>query len=258
MASALEKKFYALGFSSHSLYPFSAEGNLAPRDFKTYAATVRKIANEYEGRLKIFLGFEVDYLSPISNPRMDAYEKFAPDYLIGSVHFVGNEKGAFAVDDTIEKVAEGLKNCFAGNVRKMVGTYFACEREMLRRGNFAILGHADLVRKANSVLHFFDESETWYRAELKTLADEVARSNVVAEINTGAIARASMDALYPSDELLSLFFERGVPIMINSDAHRANDLDCAFPRAFECAKKIGYREVFYFDDGGMQAEKLEG
>lgn len=127
------------------MYPFSTFGYLALDDVQNYAATVKETARKYEGRMKIFLGFEVDYLSPVSNPQTDAYESFSPDYLIGSVHFVGNEKGVFAVDDELQKVFNGIKTCFGGNAREAVLTYFACEREMLRRGNFQILGHADLI-----------------------------------------------------------------------------------------------------------------
>ena len=70
---------------------------------------------------------------------------------------------------------------------------------------------------------------------------------VIAEINTGAIARGTMDDVYPSAEFLSLLKERGVPVTISSDSHAPESLDTAFDRAIEAARKAGYTELAYLE-----------
>ena len=44
--------------------------------------------------------------------------------------------------------------------------------------------------------------------------------------------------------------------MINSDAHRAKDMDCAFDRAETAAKKAGYTEVLFLDAGFIKHKKI--
>ena len=71
----------------------------------------------------------------------------------------------------------------------------------------------------NKGLDFFDENESWYKEQLKLTADAIGKAEVIAEINTGAIARNNMKTPYPSEFFLSLLKERNVPITINSDSH---------------------------------------
>ena len=122
--------------------------------------------------------------------------------------------------------------------------------------DFLIWGHPDVIRKRNGILHFFDESESWYRSELVATANSAKHSGVIAEINTGGIARGAIDDVYPSADFLSLLHASGVPVMINSDAHRAEDIDCAFDRAENAAKKAGYTEVLFLDAGFIKNKKI--
>ena len=118
---------------------------------------------------------------------------------------------------------------------------------MLKEANFNIIGHADLVRKNNEKLCMFNENDSWYREEIKITADEIKKAGVIAEINTGAIARGTMDDVYPSAEFLSLLRERSVPVTINTDCHSPDKIDCGYERALQAALKAGYSELAYID-----------
>ena len=100
-----------------------------------------------------------------------------------------------------------------------------------------------LWRKFNDKIHFFDESETWYKNELKTTAKAIKKADVIAEINTGAISRGYLKSPYPSEYFLTLLKQENVPIMINSDAHSAEYIDSNFDKALQLAKKVGYTEL---------------
>lgn len=252
--SAIKKGFSALGLSSHSLLPFARSWHIAPRDFDLYEDTVKKLQKKYENKIQIFYGYEADYFPGVSTPSKSEYRLrgYEPDYLIGSVHYVVTEKGHYSVDNSADKVRDNLIRLYGNGTdyssvdfKKAVCDYFAAERDMIRTCDFDILGHPDLMRKRNGILNMFNEEEAWYKAELKATADEIAKTGVVVEINTGAIARGAMDDFYPSEYFTTLLFERGVPVCINSDAHNAEDIDCAFERAAFQAKKIGYRELIY-------------
>ncbi|MBR7064466.1 MAG: histidinol-phosphatase [Treponema sp.] len=254
--SAIEKKIDILGFSSHSMYPYASIEHIAPREFENYVASVKYLKEKYSDKIKIFLGFEVEYIRNLVVPKMSDYKKFGADFLIGSVHYVFTEKGRVVVDTSAKELNEGIQMCFAGDAKKMVCEYFLCQREMLLHGDFQIWGHPDVVRKNNQSLKMFSESEDWYIAELKECAKVAKKCGVIAEINTGGIARGYVTDVYPSPIFLKILNEEGVPVTINSDAHNASHIDFAFDDAILSARKAGYTETVYLDEGGIKVQKI--
>lgn len=271
--AAIEKGFTLLGFSEHSLHPldpafyYAVDSNwhMLPDRFKEYSAAVKALKEKYADRIKILLGFEADYLvlpgTGSAIPDKACYADFNPDYLIGSVHFINTPAGFFTVDNKAEEVQKALDSFYRQpdgtiNGRAAVCDYFEAERRMLEHGNFEIMGHPDLIRLRNGALHFFDETESWYKEELKLTAKAAARAGVIAEINTGAIGRGLMDDVYPSAQFMEYLHEAGVPVCINSDAHKCDFLDAAFDYAALCAKKAGYDELSYPVEGKILYIKL--
>ena len=267
--AAIEKGFDVLGFSSHCMHPLNPEfykpvDNLwhIPADnIKAYTLEVLRLREKYADKIKIYLGFEADYFDSAdfgsAIPAKDTYSDFSPDYLIGAVHFINTDKGFFTVDHKPEIVKENLIRFYSkpnGEIdgRAVVCDYFAAEREMLKKGDFDIIAHCDLIKLRNGPLNFFDPEESWYKQELQATALEIARAGVIAEINTGAIGRGIMDDTYPSQYFLELLYELGVPVCINSDAHTTAMLDGAFDRAAAQAKKTGYTELVYPDNNIVQ------
>lgn len=256
--AAVQRGFSVLGFSAHSLYPHAADWHMPAKDHKNYFETVRALAKEFEGKIKIYAGLEADYIPEIACDFNWAYKDFAPDYLIGSVHYLNNKNGFFTVDDKLEKVQEGLWRLYSNDGKKAVCEYFDRQRQMLSSQKITILGHADLVRIRNAELKFFDEGDSWYKKELKATAKAAARAGVIVEINTGGLARGSIDDVYPSAEFLECFFKEGVPVTFSSDSHSAQTLDFAFDRAELAAVRAGYTEAVYLEDGKIKLRELDG
>ena len=229
--AAIDRGFDEIGFSSHARLPDIEEGNLTPESAVRYAAEIRSLAAKYASRISIRLGVEADYIPHDTTPEKARYASLGLDYLIGSIHWVVAPDGAHVpVDWSPERLVAGLKDHFNDDVEAYVRTYFAATREMVAKFDFDILGHPDLIRKFNGRLHYFDETASWYREELRLTADAIAASGKIVEINTGAIARGWMNDAYPSPEFRALLRARGVPFILSSDAHAATAIDCAFDR----------------------------
>lgn len=243
--SAIKKGFSVLGFSSHSIYPFAETWHICPNEHHNYVEQVRELTHKYRDFIKILCGFEVDFLPPYSQLQENQFEPFNPDYLIGAVHYVSNQNGWLTVDDSTENVQKGIDRVFKGDGKACICEYFETQRKMISTGRFNILAHPDLPRKRNGILHFFDETEAWYKEQITETVRTIAKTNLVVEINTGAIARGVMDDVYPSNFFLEKLFEAKVPVCINSDCHNASQLDAAFEKAQSIAKKIGYKELVY-------------
>ena len=254
--AALERGIAILGFSSHSMYPFSSGWHIPTKEHAAYAAEIARLKKLYEGKLKIWCGFEADYIAGVCAPDFDHYKEFKPDYLIGSVHFVLGEKGFIEADGSAKEVLRGIQKHFAGSAKRAVQEYFALERQMLKTCRFTFLGHADVIRKPNAQGLLFDEESSWYKSEVDTLAHEIAKSGVCVEINTGGILRGGMKTPYPAPRFLSVLHDLNVPVTINTDAHTIDGLDFWFEDAVLYAKQAGYRELAFFDEGELKFQRI--
>lgn len=254
--AAVEKNFNVMGFSSHSMYPFGSTWHIAPRSHEDYCKEVGRVKEMLSDKIEILLGFEADFINGLCCPSFSNYEKFKPDFLIGAVHFVPGKDGFIEADGSPDTVRKGIDEFFNGSVRDAVGEYFSCQRQMLLRGNFTFMAHPDLIRKQNARQKLFDENESWYVDEIKTLAKEIAKSGVCVEINTGGMARGYLTSPYPSEHFLSLLCENKVPVTINSDAHQCQHLDYAFEEAKVLAKKAGYKELMFLTAGSLKLQNI--
>lgn len=256
LLSAIEKHFDILGFSGHSMFPFGSDWHIQPKEISAYVKEVRSLAEKYKNKIKILCGFEADFIQGFCSPDFKTYEEFSPDFLIASVHYIVNQKGQFTVDDSHEATMQGIQQCFNGNVKKAVQEYFYNERKMLETCNFTFLGHPDLFRKQNYKHQIFDETESWYKNEIKATAKLIAKSGICVEVNTGGMSRGGTDFPYPSPYFLSLLKDYNVPVTINSDAHTASTLDFWFDEAIQYIKKAGYTELTHFVNGNYVFEKI--
>lgn len=255
--AAIQKEISVLGFTSHSMYPFWTESYMKPEDFSSYCTEIHRLQKKYAEQITIRLGFEADFFPGVSVPKMQHYAEFEPDFLIGSVHFIFEREGSFAVDNTPEAWKAGIQNYYGGNAQKAICDYFSLQKEMLLKGDFSLLGHADLIRKFNEKFPYFDESEDWYKSELKEMAKAISKSGIATEINSGAVSRGWLSKPYPSEYFLNLLHENGIPIAITADAHSAENLDYDFEKSVALAKKIGYTEVIYdIDKAGYKFCKI--
>lgn len=251
--TAIQKGFSILGFSAHSLLHNPHSWHIKPESYDAYQKEIMRLKEKYADKITIYYGFEADYFCNESIPSKESYKKYNPDFLIGSVHYVVSKKGYYSVDNSVDKVRDNLIRLYGKadkgfesiDGKKAVCEYFDAERQMLKKGDFEILGHCDLIKLRNSVLHFFDESESWYKKELKATAKTAAKAGVIAEINTGAVGRKLMNDFYPSEYFLSLLHDYKVPVCINTDTHSIETIDCAYEQAVLAAKKAGYDELIY-------------
>jgi histidinol-phosphatase (PHP family) len=256
---AWEKGLSSLGFSAHG--PVTGKTGLVtnwnlPEDrLEAYLDAVRAARRRWRGKLPVYLGLEVDYIEGLMGPADRDYRDMGLDYLIGSVHFlVPPHSAPFTVDGGREELERGLREGFGGDPGALTEAYWDSVAAMIRAGGFEILGHVDLIKKNNLVSPgppLFDPASPGFlrrTGEIAALAGEAAsRSGMAVELNTGGMNRGVLSECYPSPAMLRLFRERGVPIVINADAHRAEDLDGHYGEALRAMRAAGYTETVLFD-----------
>jgi histidinol-phosphatase (PHP family) len=256
---AWEGGFHSLGFSAHGPITkktgIATDWNLSGSRLEEYLDAVRDARRRWEGKLRIYLGLEADYIDGLTGPADREYRDLGLDYLIGSVHFVVPPRGEpFTVDGSRGELDRGLREGFGGDGEALMHCYWDQAAAMIRAGGFEILGHADLIKKNNRPSEageaFFDPSSPAYlqrTREIAVLTGEAARSGMAVELNTGGLNRGTTSEIYPSPAMLRLFREQGVPAIVNADAHRVQDLEGHYGEALEEARKAGYRSTVLFE-----------
>ena len=240
--AAIQKGMKWLGFSGHNVVPFPTAWTMPAKNLEGYLREVREAKARYKGRLDIFLGIEADYIPGVTSPNHPRIRELGLDFVIGSVHFAEQRNGdhSWTVDGPREELETGLAKVFKGDIRALVERYFALVGEMAEETKPDIIGHFDVVKKNNRSGDFWSEEETWYRSAALVALEAVARSGCIMEINTGGIVRNTSGALYPSEWILKEAHRLGIPIMINADAHRPQDIDGYFTQAATLLRGLGF------------------
>jgi len=244
-AAALDKGLEALGFSGHAPVPFSTGWTMPAEKLQPYLTEVREVQARYRGRLRIDLGLEVDYLPGRLGPRSERIRALGLDFTVGSVHFITEPPRAdgfsWTVDGTSAEIEQGLREEFGVNVRRLVERYYERVGELAEYSAPDIFAHLDVVKKNNRDGRYFSESEPWYRTAVAGALRRIAVSGSIVELNTGGVVRNTSGAFYPSEWILSECLKLGIPVMVNADAHRPEDLDGHFREAHALLHELGFR-----------------
>ena len=227
--SALEKGFAVIGFSGHGYTPF--DFTYCMKDTDGYLAEIRRVKEKYGKEIEIYAGVEEDASYP--QPRG------LFDYVLGSSHYFCVQKQYFPIDSSIECLNKCV-SLYGGDTVRMAEDYYSSFCTYLNRYRPDVIGHFDLLTK-------FDEQsprflpDPAYRAVAKKYLLEAMRCGGIFEVNTGAISRGYRTMPYPHEELLYVLKKEGARVMLTSDSHHADTLDCAFDEARALLREIGFR-----------------
>ena len=256
--TALKKGFDVLGFSGHSFTAYDISYCMSKDDTVFYIDEIKRLKKEYEGRMEILCGIEQDFGS---DEPVDGY-----DYVIGSVHamfpyatsdsadnFHGYDRSRyFYVDWTYERIEEAVNGYFNGDPYAFCEHYFESVAKLPEVTGCNIIGHFDLVTKFSDKHDWFDQNHPRYIAAAEKALDILIAQGMIFEINTGAIAKQYRSIPYPADWMLRRIYEKGGQIMINSDCHNADLLDCWFEQAASLAKECGFTSVKKITSAGIE------
>lgn len=254
--AAFEKGLVSLGFSSHAPLGLCRRAeaeipgtswHMKAESLSAYLAEIGEARARWAGKLDLYSGLEADFIEGRASPAELRRRLPGLDYIIGSVHYLVPSGGEpFTVDGPFEETERGFREGFGGNGEAFTDKYWDAVEEMIGKGGFDILGHADLVKKHNGKGRFFDPEDARYLGRAREIAESAARAGIAVEVNTGGINRRAIQETYPSVRLLRFFREAGVPALITADAHRAEDLDGHYGDALRALREAGYREHALF------------
>ena len=189
-------------------------------------------AREMSQDVGLRLGIEIDFI-PGNEEEMGRVATALPyDYVIGSVHRVDYEE----VDHP-----DHMEIYEKWETYNLYEAYYENVRKAALSGLFDVIGHPDLIKIFR---HFPDQD---INPMLEETADAVAESGVVVDVNAAGL-RKPIGEVYPARDFLEMFHRRGVPIILSSDAHSADEVAAGYEKSLKLVHEVGYREVVTFKD----------
>lgn len=239
--AALDRSFTALGFSGHGFFEPDIPFAMDPVRERKYYKDIRRLQQEYAGKLQIFCGIEQDvYAAPSA---------FAYDYVIGSAHYVYKDGVYLSVDHSLGKLQEALSQHYDNDFDALAKDYFAAVALIPENTKADIIGHVDLVLKFMDQL-LYTPTETFFQYAKEAVLKLIPYGKPF-EINTGAMARGYRTTPYPHKTILKMIFDNGGSILISSDCHDKNDLECGFDLAREMALETGFIQQAILTEHGI-------
>lgn len=229
-AVALERNLKGITFTCHCPLPEgnSAHVRMAPEQYPEYLDLIAAARETYAGKLDVRTGIESDYFPGVEPWLEELHARTPLSHILGSVHY---------------QLLPYRRSYFTGDVLAYQKLYYEHLAMSAETGLFDTLAHPDLIKNESPADWNFER----LRDDICRALDRIAATGVAMELNTSGMLK-SLPEMNPSPSQLSLMRERGIPVVIGADAHKAERVGDRYEDALQLLREAGYSEVSYFID----------
>lgn len=245
---AIELNFDTLGFSSHAPMQFETDYAIRNEKLLDYCKEIESLKKQYKDKIKILRGLELDYFAEKTNVDFD--------YLIGSVHVLKIGDEYYDVDDSLETSEMIINEKFGGDSTEYARAYYELLVKLPELFDFDFVGHFDLITKYNDIKPIVDTECKKYKDTAIEALHAVNQKINLFEINSGAISRGYKKMPYPDVFILKELKQIGGKVILTSDCHNKEYLDCNFDLSIELLKNCGFSEVYTIGEKGFVGNKI--
>jgi len=231
-----------LGLSDHlpllhvdpeSYYPEMA---MPLAELPRYVEECLMLKERYRGIIDLRVGLEADYIEGYEQEIRDLLAPYPWDYLIGSVHFLGEW------DITDFRQVHGWEG---KAVLEVYRRYYEAVSKSAASGLYDIIGHMDVIKRFGYA-PVADEDKAEVR-ELELGALKIISDNGIAmELNASGLTKPCRE-MFPAAHVLKAALELGIPLTLGSDAHDPDKLGDGLVEARRLLWETGFRELAVFE-----------
>ena len=238
-AQAAELGLTEIGFTEHAPMPEEDfdDWRMLESELDLYQEKLDQAEQDNPG-LTIRRSLEIDYLPEYENWIKNLAKRYRWDYLIGSVHYIGDKWSFDHPEKRDSWDGKDLNQIWKEYYRRLV--------DSVSLGVFDIIGHCDLIKVFGDRLDG-DLSHLW-----RPFLEAVKQSDIAIEINTGGLQKPCGE-MYPEPALLEMAAEMGVGLTFGSDAHKPERVGDHFDAAVALAKRSGFTEYRRFAGGQYES-----
>ncbi len=217
--AAIKMGITELGFADHVPCPFKdgyVSGIRMTMDQAPgYVDTIRQLGQEYASDIKLYVGFEAEYIPEFYQEQMAMFYRLGCDYMIMGQHFLKSEEnGPYTGTLTDDE----------SRIREYVDTVI----QGMETGSYKYLAHPDLIN--------YQGMDSIYDWEMTRLCKALKDLDIPLEIN---ILGISQHKHYPTERFWKIPHDIGNKVILGLDAHCVDNIcDAAsYEKALEIVKK---------------------
>jgi histidinol-phosphatase (PHP family) len=238
----IAKGFPWVGITEHSpaisnnlRYPDQVAAGLTPEflynRFALYMQECRRLQQQYRSRIRIFAAMEMETYSGYEQFIPELINRFRPDYIVGSVHFV-DDMGFDYSREQYDRTAEAV-----GGKDALYCRYFDQQHAMIKLLKPSVVGHFDLIR-------IFDPD---YKKRLcrPEIMDRIERNlklikelELIMDFNLRSLLKGA-DEPYISRAILQMAVEMGISIVPGDDSHGLSSVGANMDKAVAILEELG-------------------
>lgn len=226
----LPQEFYEkANGSAHAIYTAAMRINELPK----YFTKMQDIKLKYQDKIRILIGFEIDYIAEFQKWTQQQLLKYADqiDDAILSVHFLPTKGGLSAVDDSLIDFKNGVLAEYKTPVN-VAKVYLATMMEAVlwnTQYKPKRYGHIMLYRKWRNE---FPNSVIWEDEEVQDklagILDMIASRKEFLDCNFSGLFRSTQTEPSPNYSWIREAQEKQIPLVYGADAHKVVSVSAGF------------------------------
>jgi len=199
---------------------------------EAYWSELRSVRRDLENDLTIRAGIEVGEGHLYAQGINATLSTYPWDYVLGSLHWVG------------EEIVFGSRY-FRRSEEEAYRTYFHELLKLVQLGDFDILAHLDVVKRAGCS-HYGAFEPRRYEREIRAVLAVLVQRGLALEVNSKTL-RTPVGDISPPLLVLQWFREEGgVWITLGSDSHQAETIGAGIHEAVRLAQQAGFGGIAQF------------
>ena len=218
----IELNFSWVGITEHTpaistqlLDPGQIQLGLTPKTlfdtFASYMDECRHLQAKYKSDIQLYAAMEIETYSGYEQFVPFLLERFQPDYIVGSVHFVDD----ISIDYSRKTYAKAIQQ--QGSIDKLYCRYFDQQYEMLQRFTPSVVGHFDLIRIFDADYKTrLQQPEILQR--IKRNLELIKELDLILDLNLRSLVKGA-DEPYISRSILELARDMGIAVVPGDDSH---------------------------------------
>lgn len=209
---------------------------MSAESVEEYLEEIKRLRSLFPS-MEILAGMEIDFIDEEHGPSSPEVKGYGLDYVIGSVHFIPNQKGEFHdIDGSPERFRKYLHDYFDDDLEYVVKTYWQQVQRMIRSGGFDIIGHIDKIALNASFIDPNIENSEIYKKLASDTIEMAVQSGKAIEINTKHYGR--FGRFFPNPIYWERILSAGIEMPVNSDTHYADLVEAGMKEANQLLSEI--------------------
>ena len=199
--------------------------------FGRYMTECRRLQDKYRSQIQLYAALEIETYSGYEEFVPYLVERFEPDYIVGSVHYI-NDIGFDYSPSSYNRAAES-----AGSIDQLYQDYFDLQFEMIERLRPEVVGHFDLIR-------IFDPEyrdrmmQEQVMVRIRRNLELIKAYDLILDFNLRALSKGAPEP-YVCAPILELVRDYEIKIVPGDDSHGVSSVGNYFDQGVELLRTHG-------------------